>query len=51
MNRKKNFKGHVSAGYACGVTFSADGQFLASGDAEGRVFFWDWKTAKSYRTI
>ncbi|CAD8171248.1 unnamed protein product [Paramecium pentaurelia] len=51
MNRKKNFKGHVSAGYACGVTFSADGQFLASGDSEGRVFFWDWKTAKSYRTI
>ncbi|CAD8129287.1 unnamed protein product [Paramecium sonneborni] len=41
MNRKKNFKGHVSAGYACGVTFLADGQILASGDSEGRVFFWD----------
>jgi pre-mRNA-processing factor 17 len=51
MNRKKKFKGHVSAGYACQLTFSPDGQFLASGDSEGRVFFWDWKTCKNYRTI
>lgn len=33
------------------MVFSPDGQFLASGDAEGRVFFWDWKGCKNYRTL
>lgn len=51
QNRKKRFKGHTSAGYACQLTFSPDGQFLASGDAEGRVFFWDWKGCKNLRTL
>ncbi|EGR31039.1 hypothetical protein IMG5_118640 [Ichthyophthirius multifiliis] len=51
LNRKKVFQGHSSLGYAIGIDFSPDGQFLASGDAEGRAFFWDWKTCKNYRVI
>ena len=51
MNRKKRFSGHLSSGYACGLKFSPDGQFLCSGDAEGKLWFWNWKTCKNYRTM
>ncbi len=51
LNRKKKFTGHQNAGFAIGLTFSPDGKFLASGDSEGKVWFWDWKTAKLFRTI
>ncbi len=51
MNRKKKFTGHVNAGYACGLSFSPDGKFLDSGDSEGKLWFWDWKTCKNYRTM
>lgn len=50
-NRAKKFASHYCAGYACGISFSHDGQFLASGDERGRLFFYDWKTAKNYRTL
>lgn len=42
--RKKIFKGHRVAGYACEPTVSPDGRFLASGDGNGKLFFWDWRT-------
>lgn len=51
LNRRKRFAGHSTAGFACGLTFSPDGQFLCSGDAEGRLFFWDFKTGKTLRRI
>jgi pre-mRNA-processing factor 17 len=51
INRKKKFVGHVNAGFSCGIDFSPDGQFLCSGDADGKLWFWDWRTAKNYRTI
>ena len=31
-NRAKKFASHRCAGFACGISFSPDGQFLASGD-------------------
>jgi pre-mRNA-processing factor 17 len=46
LQRKKKFSGHVTSGYACEMTFSADGQFLISGDGNGAVFIWDWKRHK-----
>lgn len=46
LNKKKKFTGHLCAGHSVQVKFSPDGQFLASGDHEGRVFFWDWKSAR-----
>lgn len=49
--RSKKFASHICAGYACGLDFSYDGQFLVSGDERGRLFFYDWKTSKNYRTI
>ncbi|GBG86853.1 hypothetical protein CBR_g42136 [Chara braunii] len=51
LNKKKRFAGHLCAGYACQVNFSPDGRFLMSGDAEGRCWFWDWKTCKVFRTL
>ena len=36
----------LPSGYACQVAFSWDSRFVMSGDSEGRLFVWDWKTAK-----
>jgi pre-mRNA-processing factor 17 len=49
LNRKKRFTGHYNAGYAIQVNFSPDGHFVMSGDGEGRMFFWDWKSGKILR--
>ncbi|OMH86251.1 Pre-mRNA-processing factor 17 [Zancudomyces culisetae] len=46
QNRKKVFTGHLSAGYACQLSFSPDGSYLTSGDADGKLWVWDWKTCK-----
>jgi pre-mRNA-processing factor 17 len=43
MQRKKRFSGHQVSGYACEIAFSPDGQFLVSGDGNGKLCFWDWK--------
>jgi hypothetical protein len=45
-NRKKTFKGHAAAGYACQPAFSHDDHYVISGDGEGKLFVWDWKTTK-----
>lgn len=45
-NKKKTFGGHSSAGYACQIGVSHDGQYVYSGDGEGKVFIWSWKTKK-----
>lgn len=50
-NKKKTFKGHLVAGYACQVAFSWDSRFVMSGDGEGRLFVWDWKTTKIVRSM
>jgi pre-mRNA-processing factor 17 len=51
QQRKRTFKGHLNSGYACGITFSPDGKFIASGDGEGKLFFWDFKSTRTYRKL
>ncbi|KAK2043771.1 WD domain-containing protein [Colletotrichum somersetense] len=51
QNRKKSYRGHNNAGTAIDVSVSPDGQFLASGDTQGFVCFWDWKTCKMYHKL
>ncbi|KAK3283548.1 hypothetical protein CYMTET_8758 [Cymbomonas tetramitiformis] len=51
INRKKRFAGHLNAGYACQVNFSPDGRFVISGDSEGKMWFWDWKSHKVFRSF
>ena len=41
--KKKNFKGHTTAGYQITTDWSPDMSYITSGDAMGRVFIWDWK--------
>lgn len=50
-NTKKIFRGHLVAGYACGLQTSPDGRYLVSGDSLGRMFFWDWKTTRIFRAV
>ena len=46
LQRRKKFNGHQVAGYACDVTVSPDGRFVASGDGGGKLFVWDWRMQK-----
>ena len=41
----------MTAGYSIDFDVSGDGKFVASGDHDGRLFFWDWKTAKVYNIV
>ena len=51
LKRDKRFTGHQAAGYACQVAVSGDGQWVASGDGEGRMWVWDWKTSRVMKRI
>jgi len=51
LNKKKLFTGHVSAGYACQVGISPDMKYVISGDGDGRLWLWDWKSSKVYRKL
>ena len=51
LNRKKRFTGHVNAGFAINPGVSPDGHYVISGDGEGRLWIWDWKTTKMLKRI
>ncbi|XP_077976899.1 pre-mRNA-processing factor 17-like [Glandiceps talaboti] len=51
LNRKKIFKGHMVAGYACQMDFSPDMNYVVSGDADGKLNIWDWKSTKLYSKL
>jgi pre-mRNA-processing factor 17 len=46
LQRKKKFQGHRIAGYACDIGCSPDGRFVVSGDGEGKLVFWDYKSQR-----
>jgi pre-mRNA-processing factor 17 len=46
QNKKKIFSGHNNAGYACQLGFSPDSKYLFSGDAMGKLYFWDWQSSR-----
>eukprot|EP01095_Lingulamoeba_sp_RSL-Kostka_P006259 TRINITY_DN1959_c0_g6_i1.p1 TRINITY_DN1959_c0_g6~~TRINITY_DN1959_c0_g6_i1.p1 ORF type:complete len:572 (+),score=217.27 TRINITY_DN1959_c0_g6_i1:192-1907(+) len=51
LDSKKCFKGHLVDSFACQISFSPDGQYIISGDAEGRLFIWDWRTNRVFRKL
>jgi pre-mRNA-processing factor 17 len=51
LNRKKRFAGHVTAGYACQIGISPDGHHIASGDGDGQVWFWDWRSGRFNKKV
>ncbi|KAJ1610562.1 transducin/WD-40 repeat-like protein [Cryptosporidium canis] len=48
---KKRFTGLFNSGYAIQCNSSPDGQYIISGDVNGKLHIWDWKTAKIIRSI
>lgn len=48
---KKRFTGLKNSGYAIQCDVSPDGQYIISGDINGKVHFWDWKTTKNFRSF
>ena len=51
LKRDKRFLGHLTAGYACEIGFSPDGQYIMSGDAQGRLLCWSWQTGKVFKKL
>lgn len=51
VHQKRSFVGHQTESFACGITMSPDGTYVASGDATGSLFIWDWKTATIRKTF
>lgn len=48
---KRSFTGHQTDSFPCRMTMSPDGSFLASGDASGSLYIWDWKSATIKKTF
>jgi pre-mRNA-processing factor 17 len=46
INSSKRFRGHIVAGYACQPNFSPDERYVSSGDSEGKLTVWEFKTCR-----
>lgn len=43
--------GHLVSAYSIQINFSPCGTYLMSGDADGYMCIWDWKSTKMYRYV
>jgi pre-mRNA-processing factor 17 len=51
VDKKRSFTGHNPGAAACRMSISPDGTYLASGDATGALFIWDWESATLKKTF
>ncbi|NWX11562.1 WDR25 protein, partial [Aegotheles bennettii] len=51
INKKKRYEGHKVEGFAVGCEFSPDGTLLVTGSSDGKVFFYNYHTARIIRTL
>uniref|UniRef100_A0A0N4ZCY7 WD_REPEATS_REGION domain-containing protein n=1 Tax=Parastrongyloides trichosuri TaxID=131310 RepID=A0A0N4ZCY7_PARTI len=42
--KKKALRGHNTQGFPCTTDFSPDMSYVISGDGDGKLFIWNWKT-------
>lgn len=49
--KNRVFEGFNGGGYAVGLDITADGQFLAAGDAGGYVVIWSWRDHRTLTKI
>uniref|UniRef100_A0A0K0E3A5 Pre-mRNA-processing factor 17 n=1 Tax=Strongyloides stercoralis TaxID=6248 RepID=A0A0K0E3A5_STRER len=42
--KKKSLRGHNTQGFPCTTDFSPDMSYVISGDGDGKLFIWNWKT-------
>ncbi|XP_025935503.1 WD repeat-containing protein 25 isoform X1 [Apteryx rowi] len=51
INKKKRYEGHKVEGFAVDCEFSPDGTLLMTGSSDGKVFFYNYNTARIIRTL
>ncbi|KAG9290774.1 hypothetical protein G9A89_011737 [Geosiphon pyriformis] len=54
LDKRKRFEGHYVNGHPIRFNFSPEpdqGRYLASGDSNGGIFFYEWSTSKIVKTI
>jgi pre-mRNA-processing factor 17 len=51
VSAKRAFVGHRPDAFPCRMAVSPDGKYIASGDAGGGLFIWDWESAKLRKTF
>lgn len=51
QHKRKAFRGHSCNGSQVQCSVSADGQWVASGDTNGYLCVWDWKTGKMVKKL
>lgn len=51
LNKVKRFQGHKGLGYAVGFDVSLEGSVIASGSADGNIYFYNYHTGRPIRTL
>ncbi|XP_044292120.1 WD repeat-containing protein 25 [Varanus komodoensis] len=51
INKRKRYEGHKVEGFAVGCEFSPDGMLLVTGSSDGKVFFYNYRTARIIHTL
>ncbi|XP_048392984.1 WD repeat-containing protein 25 isoform X1 [Stegostoma tigrinum] len=51
MNKRKRYEGHKVEGYGVGCEFSPDGTIIATGSADGTLFFYNYLNSKLIQTL
>ncbi|NXO04354.1 WDR25 protein, partial [Rhinopomastus cyanomelas] len=51
ISKKKRYEGHKVEGFSVGCEFSPDGTLLVTGSSDGKVFFYNYHTARIICTL
>jgi len=51
IDTQRSFFGHSTDSVPCRMSVSPDGQYVASGDKDGSLYIWNWKTTKLVKTF